>query len=240
MPPKVTVLIPFYNCPYVDRAIESALQQTYPNVDIIVIDDGSTEYTSLVRPYANYVRRIHKANGGTASALNLGMRYARGAYIAWLSSDDLFYADKLESQMAFMSEHQASASYTNFDVIDHEGQLITASAAAQFPTKEDFFRHLLWGNPINGCTVIVTRELLEKFDPFDETLPFTHDFDMWYRILLSGTDIHFMDKSTVQYRKHDRSGSVRHQEQMMREVALTKERYESQIITRLIELQREP
>lgn len=237
MPPKVTVLIPFYNCPYVDRAIESALQQTYPNVEIIVIDDGSTEHTALIQPYSKHVRCLRKPNGGTASALNMGIQHAEGKFIAWLSSDDLYYADKLESQVAFMEEHKAEASFTDFDLIDGAGQLIKESAAARFSSKLDFFRHLLWGNPINGCTVAITKDLLVKLGLFDEMLPFTHDFDMWYRVLLSGTDFHFMDKSTVQYRKHDRSGSVRHLEQMEREIAFTKARYEPQVIGRIIELQ---
>jgi glycosyltransferase involved in cell wall biosynthesis len=78
MPAKVSILIPFYNCPYVDRAIESALQQTYPDVEVIVIEDGSSKHLPLIKPYAKHIRYIRKPNGGTASALNRGSELPAG------------------------------------------------------------------------------------------------------------------------------------------------------------------
>jgi glycosyltransferase involved in cell wall biosynthesis len=237
MPAKVSILIPFYNCPYVDRAIESALQQTYPDVEVIVIDDGSSKHLPLIKPYTKHIRYIRKPNGGTASALNRGIRIAGGAYISWLSSDDVYYPDKLESQIAFMEERKAEASFSNFDLIDETGNMIKTAAAAKFSNTLELLRHMLWGNPINGCTVVVFRSLLVKFQLFNEKLPYTHDFDMWYRLLVAGTDFHFMDKSTVQYRKHVQASSVLHMEQVEREANSTRAQYEEQVIARMIELQ---
>lgn len=237
MPANVSILIPFYNCPYVDQAIESALQQTYPHVEIIVIDDGSTRHVPLIKPYMKHVRYIRKPNGGTASALNRGIRLAAGNYISWLSSDDVYYPDKLESQLEFMREREAEVSFTNYDLIDEHGKVTKTAAAAQFSNTLDLLRHMLWGNPINGCTVVAARSLLVKFGLFNQKLPYTHDFDMWYRLLVAGTDFHFMDKSTVQYRKHSRAGSSLHREQVERETAFIKAQYEEQVIARMMELQ---
>jgi teichuronic acid biosynthesis glycosyltransferase TuaG len=233
MPAKISVLIPFYNCPYIGRAIESTLQQTYSNVEITVIDDGSTEHTALIGPYIKQIRYIRKTNGGTASALNKGIRMANGEYIAWLSSDDVYLPDKLERQLVFMKEFNAAVSFTDFDIIDAAGQLVKPSAGSQFPPLPDLFPHMLEGNLINGCTMVIKKELLLQFNLFDESLPYTHDYDMWCRLLLSGTKFFYMNKSTVRYRKHDRAGSVRHMEEIKRETALIKARYESRLIARI-------
>ncbi|MGO4274414.1 glycosyltransferase family 2 protein, partial [Paenibacillus sp. TAF58] len=80
MQPKVSIIIPFYNCPYIDQAIASAIGQTYANVEIIVVDDGSTIHADKIGPFKDRVYYLGKANGGTASALNHGIRYASGEY----------------------------------------------------------------------------------------------------------------------------------------------------------------
>jgi teichuronic acid biosynthesis glycosyltransferase TuaG len=136
-----------------------------------------------------------------------------------------------------MEERKAEASFTNFDLIDETGNMIKTAAAAKFSNTLELLRHMLWGNPINGCTVVVFRSLLVKFQLFNEKLPYTHDFDMWYRLLVAGTDFHFMDQSTVQYRKHVQASSVLHMEQVEREANSTRAQYEEQVIARMIELQ---
>lgn len=237
MQPKISILIPFYNCAYVDRAIESALNQTYANAETIVIDDGSTEHTSLLAPYKNQIRYLHKSNGGTASALNMGIRNAEGPYISWLSSDDVFYPDKLEAQIEFMKEHGAEACYTDFDIINETGVTILSSASAKFQSKIDFYRHFLRGNPVNGCTVMMTKELLYRFKLFNERLPYTHDFDLWFRILLSETNLFYMDRRTVKYRRHAQSDSVRKEEQMNKEIERTMDRYAARMQARIEAMQ---
>ena len=78
--PKVTIVIPFYNDPYVREAVDSALLQTYENLEIIVVDDGSTSHSDKLDSYGERIYYLGKANGGTASALNYGFRYASGDY----------------------------------------------------------------------------------------------------------------------------------------------------------------
>lgn len=97
--PKVSVVIPLYNCPYVDQAVESVLAQSYPDIELIVVDDGSTLYTEKLAPYRDRILYIRKQNGGTGSALNMGIKAASGNYFAWLSADDRFHPHKIQRQM---------------------------------------------------------------------------------------------------------------------------------------------
>ncbi|WP_394514565.1 glycosyltransferase family A protein [Priestia aryabhattai] len=94
---KVSIIIPFYNCSYIDQAIQSALNQTYQDIEIIVVNDGSSKFNEKITPYLDRILYIEKENGGTASALNLGIKNATGEYFAWLSSDDIFLPIKYQS-----------------------------------------------------------------------------------------------------------------------------------------------
>jgi glycosyltransferase involved in cell wall biosynthesis len=96
MLPKVSIIIPVYNGEdFLSQAINSVLAQTYQNIEVIVVDDGSTDGTrQIIESYGKKIIAIHKSNGGVASALNVGIQHATGEYIAWLSHDDIFYRKK--------------------------------------------------------------------------------------------------------------------------------------------------
>ncbi|WP_438432966.1 glycosyltransferase [Gorillibacterium sp. sgz500922] len=234
MNPKVSIVIPFYNCVYVQEAIQSALDQTYPNIEILVVDDGSTEHANLLLPYKKRITLIRKPNGGTGSALNAGIRKSTGDYIAWLSADDRFYPDKISQQMDYMLANQAKISFTDYDLIDEKSQVTDKEVCIKYSTVIHFYRHLLIGNPINGCTVIVSRKLLNKVGLFDESLLFTQDYDLWLRIILAGEDFHYFNVPTVQYRKHDEAGSIRHVDRIYPEIDAVQAHY-SKRLEQLIE-----
>jgi glycosyltransferase involved in cell wall biosynthesis len=105
--PTVSVIIPTYNrAGYVVEAIESVLAQTYKNIEIVVIDDGSTDDTpEMLKPYKEKIKYIYTENGGPARARNIGMKEAAGEYIAFLDSDDLYYPFKTEIQVAFLQKN---------------------------------------------------------------------------------------------------------------------------------------
>ncbi|MFH5182127.1 glycosyltransferase [Paenibacillus sp. TAB 01] len=218
MHPLVSIIIPFYNDPYVPQAIASALAQTYPNVEIIVVDDGSTQHAELIQPYAGQVYYLGKANGGTASALNHGIRMASGEYIAWLSSDDLFYPHKLAVQIPYMQACGAKFCFTAFDIIDEHSRVTQQGVAGRFPSVQSFYTAMLSHNPINGCTVVIKKELLGYVGLFNERLPYTHDYDLWLRMILAGQDMVFLDQSLTQYRQHAQMGTIRHQQRIAHEV----------------------
>ena len=108
MYPLVSVIIPTYNsCSYLIEAVESALGQDYPNMEVLVIDDGSTDKSLiLLIPYSNRVRVISSQNFGAASARNFGIMESSGEYLAFLDSDDFWFKNKLKTQLNFMKKNK--------------------------------------------------------------------------------------------------------------------------------------
>ena len=102
--PKVSIVIPVYNGErYVRYAIDSALAQTYDNIEIIVVNDGSTDKTDeIVKSYGNKVRYIKKKNGGVSSALNMAIEKMKGEYFSWLSHDDTYEPTKIEDEIDYL------------------------------------------------------------------------------------------------------------------------------------------
>ncbi|RIW39035.1 glycosyltransferase [Bacillus salacetis] len=220
---KVSIIIPFYNCPYVDQAVKSALNQTYPNIEVIVVNDGSTQHTEKLSPYLSRIKYIQKPNGGTATALNAGIDAATGDYFAWLSSDDLFLPNKTASQLAFMRNSNARLSYTGFKFMDSNGS-VTSEMRYRDTTWQGMVDTLAVRCPINGCTVMADMDLIRQAGKFDESLRYTHDYDMWCKLSLL-VPMKYMDLLTVQYRVHDNMGTKKHHSELLAEAEQVKNRY---------------
>lgn len=223
---KVSIIIPFYNTEYIDEAIESALNQTYPNVEVIVVNDGSEQYNDKMKPYLNRIKYVEKPNGGTASALNAGIRAMTGDYFCWLSADDRFLPDKTEQQLNFMKERGAAAGYTAFVLINSEGKVTSDILGMTISDRIGFLRYMKRSCPINGCTIMLRKDLFEKVGLFDESLPYTHDYDMWLRIVQSD-DFHYLPVPTVEYRVHHEMGSVKYRDDQMKETKKLQRKYRS-------------
>ncbi|GGD49955.1 glycosyltransferase [Paenibacillus nasutitermitis] len=223
--PQVTIVIPFYNDPYVGEAIESALAQSYDNLEIIVVDDGSTLHADKVQPYLKQIHYLGKANGGTASALNHGFRLAGGEYMAWLSSDDRYHPDKITKQMEAMTRYGALIGHTGFNRIDASGTTTLEAIIPPGCESGDLYRTLQHNNPINGCTVMLHKSLFRLIGPFDETLRYTHDLDYWFRVLLTGIPMQLTPSPLTDYRWHEAMGTLRHQEAIAIETASTFGKY---------------
>ncbi len=231
--PKVTIVIPFYNCPYVDQAIESALNQSYPNVEVIVVNDGSTQYVEKILPYLERIRYLEKPNGGTASALNMGIRNASGDYFSWLSSDDLYHREKTAKQLAFMQENDAYASFGGYVVIDADGKEIHLQKEPGIPRRVDIYSNMRNGCIINGCTVMLHMQVIRDVGLFDESLSYANDYDMWMRILPK-YDFHYWREAYVFYRTHEKMGSIRFEKEIQKEALLVSGRHR-EAIEKLIE-----
>ncbi|MFD2333400.1 glycosyltransferase family 2 protein [Cohnella sp. GCM10020058] len=218
MQPIVTVVIPFYNDPYVNEAIDSVLAQTYEPIEIIVVDDGSQAHVErILPPYAGRLRYIGKANGGTASALNAGIRAASGEYVAWLSSDDRFRPDKIERQLTYMRERNAMICCTDFAVIDGGGTVVDSRYGEAYPDSLALMRLLASVNAINGCTVMMRKDIFQVVGTFNETLRFTQDYDFWARTVLSGISIDYLAVPLTEYRMHDGMGTILNRPGLMAE-----------------------
>jgi teichuronic acid biosynthesis glycosyltransferase TuaG len=234
--PLVSVVIPFYNCPYIDQAVSSVLSQTYPHLEIIVMDDGSTMHQEKLDPYRSRIHYLGKAHGGTGSALNYAMRMASGEYIAWLSSDDLMTPQKIATQLSYMQEHRALISSTDFHIINASNEVIRWSLAVKFPSAKQFIESLFTFCPINGSTVMMHRSVPKQIGWFDESLTCTQDYEYWIRVHLARIDFHFINEPLTHYRWHERMGTVQKKETVDHEFNLVRSRYGPQMQTLLSSL----
>ncbi|QVY59645.1 glycosyltransferase [Cytobacillus gottheilii] len=233
MGPKVSIIIPFYNCAYIDQSIQSALNQTYKNIEIIVVDDGSFAYMEKIQPYLNSIRYVKKENGGTATALNYGVSIAKGSYVAWLSSDDYFLPEKIEKQLDFMLKRNAKASFTNYDCVDENNHIITKFTGMRFQSTEQVYESYLKYNTINGCTVLIDKNELKRFGIFNPTFRYTHDYELWFKMLVNGVDFYYLDENLTKFRQHSQSGTSMHQDQMRAEMAIIEEMYRPLLLAKL-------
>jgi glycosyltransferase involved in cell wall biosynthesis len=182
--PPVSVIIPVFNgTNYLREAIDSVLAQTYSNIELVVVDDGSVDSTwDIIESYGSRVRGFHKENGGVGSALNWGISNAQGEYIAWLSHDDIFLPTKIACQVNYLLMHpEYDACYTDFVVMDVQGKLIHTYHLPWYP-RQDIPRQFLRNMYINGSTTLINKHLFELAGGFNEQRAFTQDMDMWIRI----------------------------------------------------------
>ena len=201
--PLVTVVIPTYNqAAYLEAAIRSVLEQDYPKVELVVVDDGSTDATPrILDGFGDAIVHLAQPNRGAANALNEGIRAASGPLVCWLSSDDVFLPGKLRRQVAaFLEEPDLGFCYTGFVTMDAEGRDLRD--LSDVPTVHpDLFVSVYWANPVNGSTVMMPRAIFDEVGPFDETLRADVDGDMWLRVLKTHR-ARYLPGATLRYRVH--------------------------------------
>ncbi|MCF6136893.1 glycosyltransferase [Pseudalkalibacillus berkeleyi] len=230
--PKISVVIPFYNCPYIHLAIRSVLRQTYRNYEIIVVDDGSTLNQNLISPYLKQIKYYYKDNGGTATALNKGIQVASGDLIAWLSSDDIFLRNKLHRQVQYMQETGADMVYTNFSLINERNRIIRENVGLVLGNRKDLLKRLPISCPINGSSVLVKKEIFTNVGLFDPTLRYTQDYDMWIR-MAAKAKIEMLNETLLHYRHHENMGSKLYVEEQWKEIKQLQDKYKG-MLARLI------
>ena len=207
--PKVSIIIPVYNgSQYLREAIDSALAQTYENIEIIVVNDGSNDggkTEEIVRSYGGKLCYYSKANGGVATALNLAIEMMSGEYFSWLSHDDIYYPQKIEKQLNFLQKvgDNNAVMYSDYTLIDSEGVALgDIKMDTAMLNLKPLYSVLRSG--INGCSLLIPRDAFAKVGVFDEKLRTTQDYDLWLRMQLQGryTFIH-QPEVLVKYRVHN-------------------------------------
>lgn len=202
---RVTVVIPTYNtAAFIKEAVDSVLAQTYPDVRLIIVDDGSTDNTrELLAPYGDRLTYLHKPNGGFASALNTGIRHSDSEFVAWLSADDVFLPEKTRLQMEQLSANRSfSISHTAFHEIDAHGKILSTVRVSPGYAEHVTISSLLRRCYVNGSTCLFRRECFEQAGYFDESLGVASDWEMWMRL---ARRFHFgyLPQPLVLYRKHE-------------------------------------
>lgn len=201
---RVSVLIPVFNQErYIAEAVDSVLRQTYSQIELIVVDDGSTDRTpEILEGYGSRLVSIRQANAGAATALNRGVEAASGELVGWLSSDDVYEASKVERQVElFEAQPNVSLVYTDFNVIDGAGRVIRTVRSPYYSDRKEFIRRLILGNFVNGSSVIARKEALTSTGLFDPEMAYHADANMWLR-LLKRHDFGHVPEVLLNYRWH--------------------------------------
>ncbi len=184
--PIISVILPVYNCPaYVGLAIESIINQTFKNFELLVIDDGSTDDTSSVlKKYSDpRIRHIRHDNRGLAGTLNVGIELALGKYIARQDQDDISLPDRLERQFAYMEQHSDCALLGTWAQIMEGDRLV--DRFHRHPTVPSAIKYaLLLNNPFVHSSVIFRTEVARKLGGYttDPSRQPPEDFEFWSRI----------------------------------------------------------
>ncbi len=190
--PKVSIVIPVYNgSNYMREAIDSALAQTYDNIEIIVVNDGSTDNTEeIAKSYGDKIRYFAKENGGTTTALNVGIKKMEGNYFSWLSHDDMYYPNKIARQIEELGklEDKNTIMMSDLDGINEKYEKIYQtnyiSHLDEYPPRSKSNIHPVIYNQTHGCTLLIPKVCFDKVGLFDEKQLVAQDFEFFYRAFL--------------------------------------------------------
>jgi GT2 family glycosyltransferase/glycosyltransferase involved in cell wall biosynthesis len=208
--PKVSVVIPAYNHEkYVGEAIQSVLDQTFQDLELIIINDGSTDNTEteILKFKDERIRYFSQENRGLSATLNRGIKLARGEFFNFLPSDDAFLREKLEIQLkVFKGNLDLGVVFAFPQLIDAQGKEIYNDPAALWPivpheTKEEIFPALFERNFLSAPTALIRMDCLKKVGGFDESLKYAQDYDLWLRIL-KYYDARLLKQPLLKYRWH--------------------------------------
>lgn len=203
MSATVSVIIAAYNAErYIAEAVESVLRQTYPAVECIVVDDGSTDRTAeIVSGFGDPVRLLRQANAERSAARNAGLGLAAGDYISFLDADDLLLPEKLSEQCRFLEEHgQFDLVYSRVEYFREDG---SGGFQVRRPTPEgDVAGRLVFGNFLAINSPLIRREAMERAGGFDPAFSRYEDWDFFLRLALSGARFAFLDRVHARCRVH--------------------------------------
>ena len=186
MSPIVSVVLPTFNrWPMLGEAIDSVLAQTFVDYELIVVDDGSTDDTTRqLSQYGSRLSVLWQTNRGVASARNLGVRHARGVYVAFLDSDDLWLPRKLAVQTAFMRENRTVQICQTEEIWIRNGIRVNPKAK-HCKASGDIFCQSLALCMVSPSAVMLRRDFFEEMRGFDENYPVCEDYDLWLRIAVA-------------------------------------------------------
>lgn len=189
-PPLISVLLPVHNrADRVAGAVASVLAQDHPRVELIAIDDGSTDGTAAVlEAFGPRLVRLHQPRRGAYAARNLGLRHAQGALVAFIDSDDRWLPGRLACQLPLLDASDVGLVFGDAVLIDHRGPTSVRGRLTAFqitpPRRGWVAPHFAYGNFVPMSSVLVRRPCLEDVGGFAETPPLSADYLAWYRISL--------------------------------------------------------
>ena len=226
----VSIVIPAYNASnYLAEAIDSALAQTYKNIEIIVVNDGSPDNGAtrkVAEAYGDKIRYFEKQNGGCASALNFGIKQMKGFWFSWLSHDDLYLPTKIEALISLVDRYSLDPETTvlgcNDLIMGPSGRtsanLFNNTLGILNPVKA--FGETLNKNTFNGCGLLIPKAILENVGDFRTDYKHLLDRELWMRIAVKGFKYCYADDPLVISRVHNSQITVKAQQSLFDEEEL--------------------
>lgn len=203
--PKVSVVIPTYNRAHlIGESIQSVLDQTFQDFELIIVDDGSSDDTEAVvgRFDDPRIRYIYQENKGISGAHNTGVRNAKGQYIIFLGSDDLWLPKLLELEVLILDTNpDIGLVYAKAQAINGDGNVMSQMSGALQKYPGETLKSALYGNFVCTITALIRRECFDRVGLFDETLKARVDYDMWIRMAKYYRFAH-IDKVLAHFRMH--------------------------------------
>lgn len=203
--PTVSVVITCFNYgKYLNGCLTSVLSQTFKDIEIIVVNDGSTDNTDDVMKDFEHVanlRYIVQNNAGQANAKNTGIKHAKGEFIAFLDADDLWCDEKLEKQMKCFQNSGVGVVYCRARYLDERNEEFTYEMTSPYlqPRRGSVTRWLVFDNFVQFSSTIVRKECLDRFGVFDESLKMGIDWHLWLRISVA-YEFDYVDEWLLFYR----------------------------------------
>lgn len=215
----VSIIMPAYNAEkYLAMSIMSVMKQTYDQIELVVVDDGSIDNTRNVilkhaSQYSDKVKYMFREkNGGTAAALNDAIELATGEYICWLSADDLYADDMVDSETSWLKENSKyDAVFSRCAYIDENNNFLSElkyseDFVSQMDSMKVIVSSLLYGNFWHGCSVLTKAECFKREDRFNVVYKASQDYDFWLR-MAADYNIGYLDQVNVFLRIHSEQGS---------------------------------
>jgi teichuronic acid biosynthesis glycosyltransferase TuaG len=221
----VSIIVPAYNAEdYIADTIQSVLNQSYSHWELLIVDDGSTDQTkAIVKKYLDDPRisYFYKSNGGQGSARNLGIKKSKGFYLAFLDADDLWDPHKLEVQLEVLLENDVSLVFSKVRCIDKDGRFINrfiGSGTGKYQGFQTLFLLGIGNIAIPNLSVIATKESVIGTGCFREEgqIRNIEDYDLWFRMLMSGYKFYGMKEVLGSYRVHQDQNTYSDSGQSMR------------------------
>ncbi|WP_394903137.1 glycosyltransferase [Clostridium butyricum] len=215
----VSVIIVVYNGEkFIGQAIESVLNQTYKDIELVVVDDGSTDSTrDIIESYKD-VKYIYEENSGQATARNLGIENSKGKYIAFLDADDLYMSKKIEKQVSVLEKNpQIDVIYNDLRVVDENlNYLSTLKSEGIYVRREDLLANIMDRQVIQGPVCMMLRRKCTERVKWNKELSYVNDYDYIIN-LLKQYNFKYLEEELYIYRRHGNNFSNKHNESVHEE-----------------------
>ena len=221
MDPLVSIIIPVYNgSNYMREALDSALAQTYSNIEILVVNDGSNDggkTRDIALSYGDRIRYLEQEkNGGVSTVLNMGIRAMRGEYFSWLSHDDVYYPEKIQAEIDALraAGNMDAVVYSGWDTLLMPERRVIPYEGLRRRYRDVYIHSGLCAVAfgfISGGTLLIPRSWFDRYGLFDERLRGTQDYVKWFE-MFHDKELVYVDERLVQSREHEMQVTYRYTE----------------------------